>query len=434
MTTSFGDDEGLWRELAPQTLATLVRLYGADRFELCEDAVQDALLDAHRQWGARPPIDPRAWLVTTARRRYVDRVRSDQRRRDREVRVALLEEPLVHGVRESDDALLLLQLCCHPALPKSGQVALTLRAVAGLTTAQIANTYQLPEATISQRITRAKRRLAQAHAAFPRPEHPDERLAPVLDVLYVMFTEAHHTTTGSPARDADLAREAIHLARLLRAAAPDSTEVAGLLALTLLTEARQPARAGAFGRLVPLDEQDRSLWDRAFIEEGLKLLDLVTPGATPGPYLVQACIAALHAQAPDTDSTDWAEISVLYVVLEHLTEGRNPTVTLNRIVAEAMVEGYDHGLAVLDELAARHPRLARLDAVRAHLLERAGRTDEAIDTYRRAVAATVNVAEQRHLRDRLIRLRSGEGLPAVSGEVATMQGCGVSRVPGRGEA
>jgi len=148
MTTSFGDDEGLWRELAPQTLATLVRLYGADRFELCEDAVQDALLDAHRQWGARPPIDPRAWLVTTARRRYVDRVRSDQRRRDREARVALLEEPLVHGVRESDDALLLLQLCCHPALPKSGQVALTLRAVAGLTSAQIANAYQLPEATI----------------------------------------------------------------------------------------------------------------------------------------------------------------------------------------------------------------------------------------------------------------------------------------------
>jgi predicted RNA polymerase sigma factor len=348
--------------------------------------------------------------------------------------VALLEEPLVHGVRESDDALLLLQLCCHPALPKSGQVALTLRAVAGLTTAQIANTYQLPEATISQRITRAKRRLAQAHAAFPRPEHPDERLAPVLDVLYVMFTEAHHTTTGSPARDADLAGEAIHLARLLRAAAPDSTEVAGLLALMVLTEARQPARAGALGRLVPLDEQDRSLWDRAFIEEGLKLLDLVTPGATPGPYLVQACIAALHAQAPDTDSTDWAEITVLYVVLEHLTEGRNPTVTLNRIVAEAMVEGYDHGLAVLDELAASHPRLARLDAVRAHLLERAGRTDEAIDAYRRAVAATVNVAEQRHLRGRLIRLRSGEALATVSGEAATMQGCGVGPVPGRGEA
>jgi RNA polymerase sigma factor (sigma-70 family) len=406
VTTSISDDEGLWRELAPQTLATLVRSYGADRFDLCEDAVQDALLDAHRQWAARPPDDPRAWLVTTARRRYVDRVRSEQRRRDREERVALLEEPLVPSAGQSDDALLLLELCCHPGLPRSGQVALTLRAVAGLTTAQIANAYQLPEATISQRITRAKRRLTEAGAAFPRPEHPDERLAPVLDVLYVMFTEAHHTTSGAPARDADLAGETIHLARLLRRAVPDSTEVAGLLALILLTEARQPARAGALGRLIPLDEQDRSLWNRALMDEGLALLDLVAPGATPGPYLVQACIAALHAQAPDTGSTDWAEIRVLYVLLEHVTERRNPTVTLNRIVAESMVEGYDHGLALLDELASNHPRLARLDAVRAHLLERAGRTEEAIDAYRHAIAATVNVAEQRHLRDRLVRLRS----------------------------
>jgi RNA polymerase sigma factor (sigma-70 family) len=401
------DGEGLWRRLGPQTLATLVRSYGADRFDLCEDAVQDALLDAHRQWAARPPDDPQAWLVTTARRRYVDRVRSEQRRRDREERVALLEEPLAHTALHSDDALLLLQLCCHPQLPRSGQVALTLRAVAGLTTAQIANAYQLPDATIAQRITRAKRRLMEAGAAFPRPEGPGERLAPVLDVLYVMFTEAHHTTSGAPARDADLAGEAIHLARLLRQAVPDSTEVAGLLALMLLTEARQPARASALGRLVPLDEQDRSLWNTMLIEEGLELLDLVTPGATPGPYLVQACIAALHAQARDTESTDWAEIRVLYVLLEHLTEGRNPTVTLNRIVAEAMVEGYDHGLARLEELAASHPHLARLDAVRAHLLERAGRTDEAIDAYRRAIAATLNVAEQRHLRDRLLRLRPG---------------------------
>ncbi len=422
MTVSIRDDEGLWRELAPQTLATLVRSYGADRFDLCEDAVQEALVDAHRQWAARPPDDPRAWLVTTARRRYVDRVRSEQRRRDREERVALLEEPLVHDARQSDDALLLLQLCCHPDLPRSGQVALTLRAVAGLTTAQIANAYQLPEATISQRITRAKRRLAEAHAAFPRPEHPDERLAPVLDVLYVMFTEAHHTTSGAPARDADLADEAIHLARLLRRAVPDSTEVAGLLALMLLTEARQPARAGALGRLVPLDEQDRSLWNTVLIEEGLELLDLVTPGATPGPYLLQACIAALHAQARDTESTDWAEIRVLYVLLENVTEGRNPTVTLNRIVAEAMVEGYDHGLAQLDELAANHPHLARLDAVRAHLLERAGRTDEAQTAYRRAIAATVNVAEQRHLRDRLSRLRPGAAPGSGRDDVSTARG------------
>ena len=402
-------DEGLWRELAPQTLARLVRTYGRDQFDLCEDAVQEALLDAHRQWSTDPPDDPRAWLVATARRRYVDRVRSDVRRRDREEREARLSAPLGAGTSRSDDALLLLQLCCHPDLPRSQQVALTLRAVAGLTTAQIANAYQLPETTIAQRITRAKRRLT---GTFPRPGDVTERLAPVLDVLYVMSTEAHHTTSGAPARDADLAAEAVHLARLLRDAVPDSTEVAGLLALMLLTEARHPARVGPGGRLVPLDEQDRTRWDRAMVDEGLALLDEVTPGATPGPYLLQACIAGLHACAPDADSTDWGEITVLYALLEHVTEGRNPTITLNRIVAQAMVDGTDAALTALDELATTHPRLPRLDAVRAHLLERSGRTDEAAAAYRRAVAATVNVAEQRHLRERLRRLDGAGARPS----------------------
>jgi RNA polymerase sigma factor (sigma-70 family) len=401
-------DEGLWRELAPQTLARLVRTYGGGQFDLCEDAVQDALLDAQRQWATQRPDDPQAWLVTAARRRYVDRVRSDVRRREREDRVVMLEAPLGHDPAQGDDTLLLLLLCCHPELPRSGQVALTLRAVAGLTTAQIANAYQLPESAIAQRITRAKRRLADADRGFPRPDHVDERLGPVLDVLYVMFTEAHHTTSGAPARDADLAAEAIHLARLLRQAATASTEVAGLLALMLLTEARQPARVGPLGRLVPLDEQDRALWDRDMIDEGLSLLDLVTPGAVPGPYLLQACIAGLHARASDTGSTDWVEIHALYTLLEHVTEGRNPTITLNRIVAQSMTEGTEPALAQVDELAARHPRLARLDAVRAHLLERAGRRDEAASAYRRAIAATVNVAEQRHLRERLRRVDGTE--------------------------
>jgi RNA polymerase sigma factor (sigma-70 family) len=402
-----GVDEGLWRELAPQTLGRLLRTYGSDQFDVCEDAVQDALLDAHRQWATRPPDDPQAWLTATARRRYVDRVRSDVRRRDREDRVARLDAPLAGEAARGDDALLLLQLCCHPDLPRSAQVALTLRAVAGLTTAQIANAYQLPGTTIAQRITRAKRRLADDGSRFPRPEHTGERLGPVLDVLYVMLTEAHHTTSGAPARDADLAAEAIHLARLLRQASPASTEVAGLLALMLLTEARHPARVGPLDRLVPLDEQDRTRWDRALVDEGLALLDAVVPGASPGPYLLQACIAGVHARAPDTASTDWAEIQVLYALLEHVTGGRNPTITLNRIVAQAMTTGPEAVLASLDDLAAAHPRLPRVDAVRAHLLERSGRPAEAASAYRRAIAATVNVAEQRHLRERLRRLGDG---------------------------
>ncbi|RBY81840.1 RNA polymerase sigma factor [Blastococcus sp. TF02A-26] len=398
--------EGLWRELAPQTLARLVRTHGSAQFDLCEDAVQEALLDAHRQWATDPPADPQAWLVATARRRYVDLVRSDARRRDREERTARLSAPVDGAATQSDDALLLLQLCCSPDLPRSQQVALTLRAVAGLSTAQIANAYQVPEATIAQRITRAKRRLAEA-GRLQRPETGDPRLAPVLDVLYVMFTEAHHTTTGAPARDADLAAEAIHLARLLRRAVPGSTEVAGLLALMLLTEARHPARVGPGGRLVPLDEQDRSRWDGALVTEGLALLDVVTPGASPGPYLLQACIAGLHAAAADTESTDWAEIHLLYTLLERLTG--NPTVTLNRIVAEAMLRGPEAALSALGDLVARHPRLPRADAVRAHLLERSGRGAEAAEVYRAAIAATVNAAEQHHLRDRLRRLGTATG-------------------------
>ncbi|QIS06148.1 sigma-70 family RNA polymerase sigma factor [Nocardia brasiliensis] len=404
MSTAAPTGEGSWRELARQALARLLRTYGSAQFDLCEDAVQEALLQAHRQWPTQFPDDPLGWLTATARRRYTDRVRSEARRRERETRAALLHPPVTPEAVQQDDSLLVLQLCCHPDLPRSGQIALTLRAVAGLSTAQIANVYQIPETTVAQRITRAKRRVAELSQPLPPPGHADERITAVLGVLYVMFTEAHHTTTGAPTRDADLAAEAIHLTRLLRRSTPGSTEVTGLLALMLLTEARHPARVGQDGQLTPLDEQDRTLWDRELIAEGLELVARAAPGAQPGPYLLQACIAALHAEATDTEATDWAEILALYRLLEIVTEHRNPTIALNRVVAQAMVDGTAVALTELDALAAAHPDLPRLHTVRAHLLERADRIDDATHAYRRAIAATVNLAEQQHLRHRLRRL------------------------------
>ncbi|WP_007023233.1 RNA polymerase sigma factor [Saccharomonospora iraqiensis] len=403
------DGEGLWRDLTRQALARLVRTYGSTRFDLCEDAVQEALLQAHRQWRTESPDDPLGWLTATARRRYADHARGDARRRHRETRAASLHPPVTPEAAERDDSLLVLQLCCHPDLPRSGQVALTLRAVAGLTTARIANVYQVPEATIAQRITRAKRRIAELGRPLPPPGHAGERITAVLDVLYVMCTEAHHTTAGAPPRDADLATEAIRLTRLLHRSLPDSTEVTGLLALMLLTEARQPARVGPHGHLVPLDEQDRTLWDRERIEEGIALVERATPGADPGPYLLQACIAALHAEAPDVATTDWDEILALYRILELVTGHGNPTITLNRIVAQAMVDGRETALAEIDVLETDHPRLPRLDAVRAHLLEQVGRPDEAATAYRRALADTVSLAERHHLRHRLRRISGAAG-------------------------
>ncbi|SDK70918.1 RNA polymerase, sigma subunit, ECF family [Actinopolyspora mzabensis] len=404
MTADPRAGEGLWRELTRQALARLVRTYGSARFDLCEDAVQEALLHAHQRWPTQFPDDPLGWLTATARRRYADHARSDARRRHRETRAASSHPPVAPEAAQRDDSLLVLQLCCHPDLPRSGQVALTLRAVAGLTTAQIANVYQVPESTIAQRITRAKRRVSELGRPLPSPEHAAERVTAVLDVLYVMFTEAHHTTTGAPPRDADLAAEAIHLTRLLRQSLPESTEVAGLLALMLLSESRHPARVGPDGSLKPFDEQDRTLWDRELIDEGTELVEQAAPGAEPGPYLLQACIAALHAEAPDIATTDWDEILALYRVLELVTGHGNPTITLNRIVAQAMVDGNDTALARIDVLEAEHPRLPRLNAVRAHLLEQADRPEDAANAYRRAIAATVNLAERQHLRHRLRRL------------------------------
>ncbi|MGJ7907157.1 RNA polymerase sigma factor [Actinopolyspora sp. H202] len=403
MTADSRTGEGLWRELTRQALARLVRTCGSTRFDLCEDAVQEALLHAQQRWPTQLPDDPLGWLTATARRRYADHARSDARRRHRETRAVSLHPPAPEAA-QNDDSLLVLQLCCHPDLPRSGQVALTLRAVAGLSTAQIANVYQVPESTIAQRITRAKRRVSELGRPLPYPEHAEERVTAVLDVLYAMFTEAHHTTTGAPPRDADLVAEAIHLTRLLRRSLPESTEVAGLLALMLLSESRHPARVGPDGSLKPFDEQDRTLWDRELIDEGIELVEQVTPGAEPGPYLLQACIAALHAEASDLATTDWDEILVLYRILELVTDRGNPTITLNRIVAQAMVDGNDTALAQLDVLEAEHPRLPRLNAVRAHLLEQADRPEDAANAYRRAIAATVNLAERQHLGHRLRRL------------------------------
>ncbi|WP_244930636.1 sigma-70 family RNA polymerase sigma factor [Nocardioides sp. W7] len=394
-----------WRELALHALARLVRRYGAAQFDLCEDAVQEALIEAHRQWASTPPRDPAGWLVTTAQRRYVDLVRTERRRRDREVGQARLTHPVAQQrVSARDDSLLVLQLCCHPELSRSAQVALTLRAVSGLSTAQIANLYQVPETTLAQRITRAKRRLRDVGGRLPAPDGATDRLGPVLEVLYLMLTEAHHTTSGEPAQDTTLAAETLRLARLVHDLVPEDTEAAGLLALVLLTEARTPARLDDDGRLVPLDEQDRSRWDADLIADGLRVLDGAVVGTPPAPYLLQACIAALHCQAPSTEETDWREILALYRLLERVAHQANPNVELNRIVAESMVHGTGRGLTLLDDLGRRHPDLPRWQAVRAHLLERQGDLGAAGDAYRLAVAATRSTAERQHLSQRLRRL------------------------------
>lgn len=405
-------DESVWRELAPHALARLLRAYGVDQFELCEDAVQDALLEAHRTWPTDPPDDPFAWAVVVARRRYVDRVRADQRRRDREARHLRLTQPLNDGLDPGtgDDTLMLLQLCCDPLLSRPAQVALTLRAVGGLSTAQIANAYHVPESTMAQRISRAKRRLAEV--GLTRPADPRDRLDSVLAVLYLMLTEAHHTTEGDPPSNPTLSTEAIRLTRALHNALPEDTETSGLLALMLLTESRRSARIDEAGALVPLAEQDRRRWDRSLIDEGLSLLDRVVSGAQPGTYLLQACIAAIHANATSADDTDWHEILTIYRLLEVQTAGLNPTVRLNRAISEAMVHGPEAGLTQLDLLAVEHPHLPRLHAVRGHLLERGHRQSEAAAEYRLAIAATRNIAERNYLRSTLRRVTEARG-PAV---------------------
>jgi RNA polymerase sigma factor (sigma-70 family) len=398
--------EDLLRTYAPQVLGALLRRYGTGQFDLCENAVQDALLAAYEQWpDDGTPDDPKAWLLTVARRRLVDQFRSDMRRRQRELEQTQLAHPLAHEPTPGrDDSLEVLRLCCHPALTTSAQVALTLRAVAGLTTAQIAHAYLVPEPTIAQRISRAKAKIRDTGAAFPSPETADDRLEPVLSVLYLMFNEGHTATTGTSLYDTDLTSEAIRLAHQVHKELPNHAEAAGLLALMLLTDARRAARVDAKGLMVPLDEQDRTHWNKEDIRAGLAILDEALPGKPPSPYRVQAAIAALHAEAPSAEETDWPQILVLYKLLEDLTD--NPVVTLNRAVAEAMVHGPTAGLDLVEKLAgntlpADHHRLL---AVRAHLQERDGQPKAARETYLQASRRTLSTAERDYLQSRARKL------------------------------
>jgi len=406
--------EGLLRELAPQALGALARRYG--EFDLCEDAVQEALLAAALQWPKEGvPDNPRGWLVAVASRRLVDRVRSERARRAREDRIVLAtpQSELIGRPADADpeadrdDSLALLFLCCHPALSAPSRIALTLRAVGGLTTAQIAAAFLVPEATMAQRISRAKRGIRAAGASFrpPGPDELPERLAEVLHVLYLIFNEGYTASSGDSLTVPELSSEAVRLTRLLHRALPDDPEVTGLLALMLFTEARRPARTGPGGELVPLDEQDRALWDRALIEEATGLLTRALNGASPpGPYRLQAAIAAVHAEAEHVDATDWPQILGLYDLLEAIAPG--PATSLGRAVAVAMVHGPGPALELLAELEsdARLARGHRLAAVRAHLLELRGDPSAAAACYREAARRALSVPERRHLLSRAARL------------------------------
>ena len=389
------DIEGLLRELAPQVLAALVRRYGG--FDTCEDAVQEALLAAARQWPVEGvPDHPKGWLITTASRRRIEQWRSETARQRREETVALAEPPAPEPVTGVDDTLTLLLLCCHPSLTRPSQVALTLRAVGGLTTAEIARAFLVPEATIGQRISRAKQKLRGKRLV--NDERP-ERLAAVLQVLYLIFTEGHTASSGDALSRVELTTEAIRLVRQLRAELPDDGEVTGLLALMLLTEARRPARVDETGALVPLAGQDRSRWNRAFVDEGVALITKALATAPVGPYQLQAAIAAVHDEAVTSEETDWAEILTLYDLLRVVAPG--PMVTLNRVVAFAQVHGPEAGLAEL--AAATDPALAkhhRVDAIRAHLLEQSGDAAGAREAYLAAARRTLSLPEQAYLQSR----------------------------------
>jgi RNA polymerase sigma factor (sigma-70 family) len=397
--------EDLLRDLAPQVLGALVRRYGD--FDTCEDAVQEALLAAARQWPAEGiPASPRGWLITVASRRLIERWREEAARRRREQTAAALAPPSPEAVPAVDDTLTLLLLCCHPSLTRASQVALTLRAVGGLTTAEIARAFLVPEATVAQRISRAKQRIRASGAEFRLPPEAErsERVAAVLQVLYLIFNEGYTASSGAALHRAELSGQAIRLTRQLRQRLPDDGEVAGLLALMLLTDARRPARTGPDGALVPLADQDRTRWDAAAIAEGVALITDALASAPIGPYQLQAAIAAVHDEAPRFTDTDWDQILGLYELLERLAPG--PMVELNRIVAVAMVHGPEAGLRQLAEAEAS-PALAghhRLDAVRAHLLELAGDTEAARASYQLAARRTLSLAERRYLTSRAARL------------------------------
>jgi len=401
------------RRLVPEVLSALVRRHG--HFDACEDAVQEALLAAAAQWPVQGwPDNPKAWLVTVASRRLTDQLRSNAARRRREEAEAARTPPPLDGADfgdagsppARDDTLTLLFLCYHPALSPASQVALTLRAVGGLSTAEIAGAFLVPEATMAQRISRAKQRIKAAGATFelpPRAEHA-RRLGVVVHVLYLIFSEGYTATSGTQLVRAELTAEAIRLARQLHRVVPGNSEVAGLLALMLLTDARRPARTALDGSLVPLSEQDRTLWNADAIAEGVALVTRALSTGPLGPYQLQAAIAAVHDEAPTAEATDWPQILALYALLERVAP--NPMATLNRAVALAMVQGPAAGLAVLDTLST-DDRIAashHLLSVRAHLLEMAGDHDAARAGYRKAARRTTSEPERRHLLTRAARV------------------------------
>ncbi|MEV6105384.1 sigma-70 family RNA polymerase sigma factor [Streptomyces sp. NPDC051940] len=396
--------EDLLRELAPQVLGVLARRYGD--FAAAEDAVQEALLAAARHWPDEGvPGNPRGWLIQTGARRLLDQLRSEQARRRREAEVAALEVPGAEAY-DRDDTLTVLFLCCHPSLTPASQIALTLRAVGGLTTAEIARAFLVPEATMAQRISRAKQRLRDAEFRLPEPAELPDRLRSVLHVLYLVFNEGYVGTSGDTLQRVELSQEAIRLTRTVRALVgadgPADAETAGLLALMLLTDARRPARTTADGELVPLDEQDRSLWDRALLAEGVALIDDTLGRGAVGEYQLQAAIAAVHARAAGPADTDWRQIAALYDLLERMTG--SPVVALNRAVAVAMADGPEAGLKLLEDLDGRLADSHRVEAVRGHLYERAGDTAAAVRSYRAAAARTPSTPERRYLLARAARL------------------------------
>ena len=404
--------EGLLRQEAPRVLGVLIRRHG--RFDECEDAVQEALVAAAMQWpDGGVPSNPYGWLITVASRRLADRVRSEVARRRREeaapvpAEVAPAPSADEEGALEEEDMLTLLYMCCHPALTPVSQVALTLRAVGALRTAEIARAFLVPEATMAQRISRAKQKIKASGVPFRLPPEPErvERLGVVLHVLYLIFNEGYTATSGHELARAELTGEAIRLARELRRLLPEDGEVAGLLALMLLTDARRSARTTPDGSLVPLAEQNRERWNRELIREGESLVTDSLSRTPLGPYQIQAAIAAVHDEAERAEETDWSQILALYGLLERISD--NPMVTLNRAVALSMVQGPRAGLALLEGLEA-DGRLAghhRLDAVRAHLLEMAGDFGDARASYRTAARRTTSLPERRYLEGRAARAR-----------------------------
>jgi RNA polymerase sigma factor (sigma-70 family) len=405
------DAEHLLRELAPQVLGAVVRRFGD--FAAAEDAVQEALMAAAIQWPREGrPDNPRGWLIQVALRRMTDQVRADAARRRRETTVieqADLVVPSMDGeyITERDDTLILLFMCCHPSLTNASAIALTLRAIGGLTTAEIASAFLVPESTMAQRISRAKQTIKASGIPFSMPTADEraERFRAVLHVLYLIFNEGYTTSSGRDLQRSDLTREAIRLTRALHRLLPDDAEVGGLLALMLLTEARRAARTGPDGELIPLTTQDRALWDRRLIDEGTALVSTSLSRGAVGPYQLQAAIAALHDEAPRAEDTDWPQILALYGLLMRMSD--NPMVRLNHAVAAAMVHGPAEGLALLQPLD-QDPRLSehhRLAAVRAHLLDMAGDRDGAVANYRVAAERTTSIPERNYLLTQAARLR-----------------------------